>query len=189
MFSDPVLNSGDSPILAESSVEVPLVLLHVAIEKDLPFIADLFKKEVVTAGDLDASLKGFAEMFASFRGSNTSYAFMLWLGKVPLFEIELHLANKQDTLRQDFPPEDHDYNISMMPGNFGHAEFFAYVLGFQLCLDYFWNLPDVKRIIAPVYAGPHEDEHARLFTETGMTLSLKRSNPRDPELYVLSRPV
>ncbi|MES1160529.1 MAG: hypothetical protein ABUM51_07220 [Bacteroidota bacterium] len=189
MFSDPVLNFGDSPILAKSSVEVPLVLLDVAIEKDLPFVADLFKKEVAPAGELDASMIGFAEMFASFRGSNTSYAFMLWLGKIPLFEIELHLADKQDLLRKDFPPENTDYNISLMTGNFGHAEFSAYVLGFQLCLDYFWSLPDVKRIIAPVYAGTHEKEQTRLFTESGLQLSLKRVEPRDPELYILSRPL
>jgi hypothetical protein len=189
MYSDPVLNFGNSPILAKSSVEVPLVLLDVVIEKDLPFVVDLFKKEVATAGDLDASMKGFAEMFASFRGSNTSYAFMLWLGKIPLFEIELHLAPKQDSLRKDFLPENKDYNISLMPGNFGHAEFSVYVLGFQLCLDYFWSLPEVKRIIGPVYAGPHEDEHARLFKESGLLLSLKRAEPREPELYILSRPL
>lgn len=189
MLSDPVQNFGNSPVLAESSVVVPLVLLYVEAEKDLPFIADLFKKEVTPAGDLDDALKGFGEMFASFRGSNTSYAYMLWLGKVALFEIELHVADQQDALREDFPLEQHDYNISLMSGDFGQAGFSVYELGFQLCLDHFWTLPDVKRIIAPVYAGPHEQKQARLFTASGLTMSMRRSDPRDPDLYTLTRPL
>lgn len=187
MFSDPVMNADNYTDLAKSSVELLLVLRQVA-EKDLQVIIDLFKKEVAPGGDLKDSLHGFAEMFASFRGSDTSHAFIVWLGKVPLFEIEFHLAEKQTTLQNGFSLESKDYNLSMMSGDLGLAELPVYVQGLGLCLDYFWGISEVERIIAPVYAGLYEDQQADLLKEAGFMLTLKKADPREPDLYTIVRP-
>ncbi len=174
--------------LAETGVELSLVLLYVATKKDMPVIADLFKKETSSMGDLQSALESFEKMFSSLEVIDTSHAFMVWLGKIPLFEIELHQSNTLAPLRDEFTLEKNDFNISLMTGDFGQAELPIYVRGLQLCLNYFWKVFAAQRILAPVYTGRHAEQQAFLLKEAGLTLTLKRTNTWEPDLYLMPRP-
>ena len=188
MLCDPLPNFDNSPVLAEASVEQGrLVLLYLTADKDLPFVIKLLKKEYSPGGDLNTTLDGFKEMFSSFAGSSKSQAFIVWLGDLPLFEIEIHNAQMHFPDRPDFTPDEKDYYLQLLGGDFDQAEFQLYVRGLQLCLEYFWKFLGVQRILAQVSRSPHAEQHASLFKEVGMTMPLGITNPGQPDLFLISR--
>lgn len=187
---NPLSHTGDNSnpaVLAETSKGQSLVLLNVNPTDHLSTIIDLYRKEFSLTSDLSAAISGFREMFASYPGS-TSYAFLVQLEDIPLFEIDLHHASLQLPYFSDFTPTEEDYFISVMPGNFSHAEFSVYVSGLKLCLDYFFGFPAAKRILAVVFAGPYLEKRTQLFADAGLHLLRERTTSGEPDLYVIDRP-
>ena len=187
MLCDPLPNFENSPVLAEASVQLRLVMLYVATETDMPVIVELFKEEISPYMDVSSSLDSFKEMLSSFAASSVSQAFVVKFGEHTLFEIEVHAALVHFLSIGSFTPAKGDYYISLLAGDFDRAEFPIYVLGLQLCLDYFWKFPEVQRIVARVSTGAIEERKARLFKEAGLEVPPEITDPSQAELFLLSR--
>lgn len=189
MLCDPVSYSGNSPVLVDAILEEgPLSLNYVATGEDMPDIFELFRREVTQQWDVTVLLDAFQKSLSYIAESNNSQAFMLRLGEVPLFEIEIREVRMYN-LQDEFVSREEDYRIQVSAGDFSLAAFPLYVSGLRLCLGYFWKFPEVKRIIAPVYTGLREEQQAGLFSQAGMTLTLPRTDPRLPDLFLIERPL
>jgi len=187
MLCDPVLYSDKFPVLVDAILEEgPLSLNYVATGKDMPDIFELFSREVTQKWDVAVLLDAFQKSLSYIAESNNSQAFMVRLGELSLFEIEIREVRMYN-LQDEFTSGDGDYRIQVSAGDFGLAEFPLYVSGLRLCLGYFWKFPEVKRIIAPVYTGLREEQQASLFSQVGMTLILPRADPRLPDLFLIER--
>jgi hypothetical protein len=160
----------------------------VVTDKDAPTIFELLKKEARSNWDVAGLLDTFKESFSFMAGSSSSQAFMVHLGEPSLFEIEIHEAQKHFGLRDDFTPDEGDYFVQVFAGDFDRTGFPDYVRGLQLCLEYFWRFPEVKKIIVPVYEGDHEAQQTYLAVQAGLTMFLKKADPKQPDLYQLTRP-
>ncbi|HWK08117.1 MAG TPA: hypothetical protein VNS58_31020 [Puia sp.] len=186
MLCDPLPDFDNSPVLAATSVEQPLILLYVA-EKDLAVIIGFYKKEVPPAKDERALLIGFKQMFQSFARSTRSQAFMVWLGGNPLFEVEIHNAKMHFPYEDTYTPGEKEYYMVLKAGAFDAAGFPIYVRGLQLCLDYFRSFSEVEGILAVVNEGPHQEQQTSLFQSAGMTRTLEITHPESAGLYYIGR--
>lgn len=186
MLCDPLSDFDYSPVLAEASMEQPLILCYV-VKKDLSVIVGFYKKEVPPDRNEQAMLLSFNEMFLSFAKSTKSQAFMVWLGGSPLFEVEIHNAKLHFPYEEAYTPGEKEYYMILKAGGFDQAEPAVYVKGLQLCLNYFQNFPEVERILALVNAGPYAQQQADLFLQAGMTKTLEIDHPEQAQLYQISR--
>lgn len=190
MLCDPVTYTGKPPVLATTALEQGnLILLPVAADEDIHSIFELLQQEAAQVWDVGGLLDAFKESLSSIAGSQTAQAFIIKLEGVPVFEIEVLDAKKNFDLHPDFEARQGDYVITLVAGNFDHAAFPVYVSSLALCLDYFFGFPEVQQIVAPLYPSLQEETHDRLFTAAGLSLLLERTQPHEPDLFIISRPL
>ena len=188
MLCEPVLNTGQQPVLASSSVEPgTLTLHHVGTEDDIPFIFNLLKKETAQNWDLDQLLEGFKMTYAYIAGSHTSQAFIVKLNGEPLFEIETHKTRMHADLHSGLQALEGDYSINLFAGEMEKAGFETYLAGLQFCLQYFFGFPEVQRIIVPLVAGNDLEKYTKLVTAAGFLKLMDKTKPWEPDLYTISR--
>lgn len=189
MLCEPVLNTGQTPILASSNLEQDTLMLHhVGTDHDIPFIFELLRKETSQSWDLDPLLEGFKATYAYIAGSHTSQAFIVELNGEPFFEIEAHKALMHVDLHEKFQPLEGDFYINLFAGDMDKTGPAVYLAGLLLCRDYFFGFPEVHRIIIPLAAGNALEKYTNLITTAGFVKIMDKSKPMEPDLYAISQP-
>jgi hypothetical protein len=189
MLCDPVTYSIQPPVFSAAIPGQGLLTLHYpATDDDLLFVLELLKKEAAQSWDVLPLLESFKTSFAFIAGSEISQVFMIRLDDLPVFEIEVHKGTKYDMQCSDFRADDGDYVILLAAGNFDQTAFSIYIRGLKLCLKYFFQFPEVKRIIAPLYNGEDRQQRTSLFIQAGLETLPKKTTTNEPDLFIISRP-